>query len=73
MSSSAAICAGVAAIDTAKRSYRIYAKRAAPGPDYLVDHLALIYLVGPDGKAISYLQHAATPAQIAAELDKYVR
>lgn len=68
-----ALTGSVAAIDAAKRSYRIYAKRAAPGPDYLVDHLALIYLVGPDGKAISYLQHAATPAQIAAELDKYVR
>lgn len=70
-----ALTGSEAAIETAKRAYRIYAKRAGTGtgPDYLVDHLALIYLVGPDGKAISYLQHAATPAQIAAELDKYVR
>lgn len=70
-----ALTGSEAAVEAAKRAYRIYAKRAGAGtgPDYLVDHLALIYLVGPDGKAISYLQHAATPAQIAAELDKYVR
>jgi protein SCO1/2 len=68
-----ALTGSEAAIEQAKRAYRIYARRAGTGPDYLVDHLALIYLIGPDGKAISYLQHAAPPAQIAAELDKYVR
>jgi len=70
-----ALTGSEAAIDAAKRAYRIYARRAGTGtgPDYLVDHLALIYLIGPDGKAISFLQHAAPPQQIAAELDKYVR
>lgn len=68
-----ALTGSEAAVEAAKRAFRIYAKRAGDGPDYLVDHLALIYLVGPDGKAISFLQHAATPQQIAAELDKYVR
>ena len=68
-----ALTGSTVAVDEAKRSYRIYARAAGGGENYLVDHLAIFYLVGPDGQAISYLPHAATAAQIAAELDKYVR
>ncbi|WP_419816297.1 SCO family protein [Glacieibacterium sp.] len=65
----------VAAIDAAKSAYRIYAKRAGPpgAKDYLMDHMAVIYLMGPDGKPISFLGHDATVAQVTDELVKYVR
>lgn len=64
-----------AQVDAAKKAWRVYAKKAAAtnGPDYLVDHTALTYLMGPDGKPISFTDHDADATQIAAELDKYVR
>lgn len=65
----------VAQIDAAKVAYRVYAKKAgAPGAaDYLVDHTAMTYLMGPDGKPISFADHGVTADQVAADLDKYVR
>ena len=64
-----------AAIDAAMKAYRIYARRAGPpgAKDYLVDHMAITYLMGPDGKPISFLGHDATVPQITAGLEKYVR
>jgi len=61
-------------VEAAKRAYKVYAKKAgAPGAtDYLVDHSAMTYLMGPDGKPISFADHSATAEQIAADLDKYV-
>ena len=64
-----------AAVDAAMKAYRIYARRAGPpgARDYLIDHLAVIYLMGPDGAPISFLGHDATVAQVTDELRKYVR
>ncbi len=64
-----------AAIDAARVAYRIYARRAGPpgATDYLVDHLAVTYLMGPDGKPVSFLAHGSTAPQVTAELEKYVR
>ena len=65
----------VAQVDAAKKAYRVYAKKAGPegSKDYLVDHTAMIYLMGPDGAPISFTDHTGTADQIAADLDKYVR
>ncbi len=41
--------------------------------DYLVDHSAMIYLMDPANRPVSFLDHGATPAKIAAELETYVR
>ena len=64
-----------AAVAAAERGYRIYARRAGPpgAADYLIDHAALTYLMGPDGAPISFLGHDTTPAQVTAELATYVR
>jgi protein SCO1/2 len=56
-----------------RKAFRIYAAKQGTGPDYLVDHSATIYLMDPDNKPISFLDHDATPAAIAAELNTYVR
>ena len=65
----------VAQVDAAKKAYRVYAKKAGPegAADYLIDHTAMIYLMGPDGAPISFTDHTGTADQIAADLDKYVR
>ncbi len=65
---------GTAAQATAMRkAFRVYAAKAGTGRDYLVDHTAVIYLMDPDNRPVSFLDHGATPAQIAAELATYVR
>lgn len=56
-----------------RQAFRIYAARAGTGADYLVDHSATIYLMGPDNRPISFLDHGATPQAIAGELATYVR
>ncbi len=56
-----------------RRAFRIYASKQGGGRDYLVDHSATIYLMDPGNHPISFLEHDATPAQIAAELATYVR
>jgi len=64
--------AQVAAVE---KSFHVYARRAGPATDkdYLVDHSAVLYLMGPDNKPISFLSHDATPEAISAELAKYVQ
>ena len=56
-----------------RRRFRIYAAKAGSGRDYLVDHSATIYLMDPANRPVSFLDHGATPAAIAAELATYVR
>ena len=56
-----------------RKAFRVYAAKAGTGRDYLVDHTAVIYLMDPDNRPVSFLDHGATPAQIAAEVATYVR
>lgn len=62
-----------AQVEAARKVFRIYARRASKGRDYLVDHSATIYLMDPENRPVSFLDHGATPQAIAAELDTYVR
>jgi len=51
------------------RNYRVYYAKPETGEaDYLVDHSAYVYLIGPDGRVLSYLKHDATPAAMAAAI-----
>ena len=62
-------------VDAALKAYRVYANRA-PGGDaqnYLMDHSAIAYLMGPEGQPISFLSQGATPQEVTAELEKWVR
>lgn len=64
----------IAQVDAAAKAYKIYVQRGAPSPSgYTVDHSATIYLMDPDNRPVSFLDHDATPAKIAAELATYVR
>lgn len=63
------------AIAAALKNYGIYTKQyPTSDPDnYLVDHLAVFYLFGPDGAPIAFLPHGSTAADVTAMLETYVR
>ena len=63
------------ASQAAQAAYGIYAKKIATSDpeNYLVDHNAVIYLFGPDGTPIAFLNHGATAADVTAMLETYVR
>lgn len=64
-----------AQIETALKEYRVYANRAPGGDDqnYLMDHSAIAYLMGPGGEPVSFLSQGATPQEVTAELEKWVK
>jgi cytochrome oxidase Cu insertion factor (SCO1/SenC/PrrC family) len=59
----------------AARAYRVYFKingDPKTNPNYLVDHSAFIYVMGPDGKFVGHFTHDQTPEQVATLLRKFL-
>lgn len=52
------------------RAYGVYAKRMETGDpeNYLMDHSAMVYLFGPDGRPIAFLPHQGFTAQAVTDL-----
>ncbi|HET9427583.1 MAG TPA: SCO family protein [Allosphingosinicella sp.] len=46
---------------------------ATPGGEYLVDHMRIFVLYGPEGEPLAIVPHDEGPAGVAAELRKWVR
>jgi protein SCO1 len=70
-----ALTGRVAAVEAAKKAFRVYAEKNVDARDpknYLMDHSALFYLIGPDGKYVAHMQGNARPEQIAAWLKQHV-
>ena len=63
------------AIASTAKEYGIqYSKQpAGPGGGYLVDHVAITYLMGPKGDPIAFFSRDMTPDAIVAELKRWVR
>ena len=59
---------------TVAQEYGVYYQLHEPGPGggYLVDHSRQAVLFGPDGKPIALIPTDRTPAEIAAELKRWV-
>ncbi len=56
-------------IAEAARAYHVYiAKRSLPGGGYSVDHSGVIYLMGPDGRFVTYYEETIGPDGLAADL-----
>lgn len=55
-------------VAAAAKAYKFYYKKAGDGPDYLVDHLSIMYLMDPTGKLDRPLTHGQTPDEIAAQI-----
>ena len=56
-------------------AYRVYAKKqpldqANPKGGYGMDHSSVIYLMGPDGKLVTFYADAIGPDALAADLRK---
>jgi protein SCO1/2 len=52
------------------KEYRVYYAKAGEGPNYAMDHTALIYLMGPDGTYVTHYAPQATADDIAKDLSK---
>jgi protein SCO1/2 len=64
-----------AAIGKVEKAYRVYAKKrplddTKPDGNYAMDHSSVMYLVGPDGKVVTYYDEAISPDDLAADLKK---
>jgi protein SCO1/2 len=58
-----------AAIKDAEKKYRVYAvKKPLDKGGYGMDHSSVLYLMGPDGKLISFYDEAVPPDELAKEL-----
>lgn len=60
-------------VGQAAKAYRaVFAKVPnKEGDDYLMDHSTLTYLMGPDGKFLSYFRHGAPPKKVAEQIRKH--
>jgi protein SCO1/2 len=61
-------------IAKAAKEYRVFYQKAsgATGSDYLMDHTTLIYLMGTDGKFLTFFGPQATPDEVAEALRRYL-
>ena len=59
-----------AEIASAMKAYRVYAEKADPGAtkDYLVNHSAFVYLMGPDGHYVSHFGRDTDAATMAEKI-----
>jgi cytochrome oxidase Cu insertion factor (SCO1/SenC/PrrC family) len=72
-SSFVGLTGSVDAIKDAEKKYRVYAVKkpldpARPKAGYGMDHSSVLYLMGPNGKLISFYDEAISPDQLAKEL-----
>jgi protein SCO1/2 len=63
----------VEAIEAAKKSFRVYAKREGKGPDYMVNHSAFTYLMRQDGSLAHVFSHDVSADDMAEFLDAYTK
>jgi protein SCO1/2 len=60
-------------VAAAIKTYRAYAKKVpTQGGDYTMDHTAVVYLMGKDGIFVAPLNLKRPPAEVAADLRKYL-
>ena len=56
-------------IKDVEKKFRVYAvKKPLPGGSYGMDHSSVIYLMGPDGKIVSFYDEAVSPDELAKDL-----
>ncbi|HEV2547452.1 MAG TPA: SCO family protein [Stellaceae bacterium] len=69
-----ALTGSVAETTAAARAYRIYFEKVRPegAGDYLVDHSSLTFLMGRDGKFLTYFGPEVTADQMAVAIKKYL-
>ena len=60
------------AIAEAAKAYHVYFAPSGQdtGPEYLMDHTSIIYLMGPNGRYVTHFGPTATPTQMASVIAK---
>lgn len=66
-----------ASITQVENAFHVYAKKAPAGPGaakdtYAVNHSSVIYLMGPDGKLVSYYDNPLSPDQLATAIKQHI-
>ena len=62
-----------AQIKDVEKEYRVYAvKKPLLGGNYGMDHSSVIYLMGPDGKLVTYYDEAISPDELAKDLKQKI-
>jgi protein SCO1/2 len=60
-------------IKAVEKKYRVYAvKKPLEGGNYGMDHSSVIYLMGPDGKIVSFYDEAISPDDLAKDLKQKI-
>ncbi len=63
------------AIDKAAKAYRVTYQKfqdESMGDNYSIDHSALVYLMGPDGKFVTHIPYGTPPEKMAETLRRYL-
>lgn len=59
---------GEADIARAAKAYRVYYARSGSGPNYLMDHSVVTYLMSPKGELVAVLRPDQTPQEMAGQI-----
>src|SRR6185503_17304185 len=57
-----------AEIAEAGRAYRVYYEKAGDGPDYLMNHSGIVYLMDPDGRFLTHFPQGTSPEEMALKI-----
>ena len=61
------------AIKDVEKKYRVYAvKQPLPGGNYGMNHSSVLYLMGPNGKMVSFYDEAISPDDLAKDLKRKI-
>ncbi len=63
-----ALTGSPAEIAAVAKEYRVYYGKSGEGPNYAMDHTALIYLMGPDGRYLGHFAPDSTADDYVKEL-----
>ena len=55
-------------VEGAARAYRVFHQKQGDGPDYLVNHSSIVYLMNPRGRLACVIQASASPDEMAARI-----
>jgi protein SCO1/2 len=58
-----------AQVDAAVKAYRAFAQKAGEGPDYLMEHSSMVYLMDPQGRFDRALHYGLSPAQLKGQIE----
>lgn len=59
-------------VAVAAKAYQIYYKKAGEDEDYLLDHSALVFFMGPDGKYLAHFRQGDSAEKIAGEISRQI-